>query len=120
MTIYGELLKLYEQCPQRSLSDDLAHYMEHGYVHVGPDFALIGKREGDGWFVHCAIGAGALDKFWQLMPYHLPHIGWAREARGRQEIVWHRTETIKRLIDYARRHHDKFEVRPGLSTPVRS
>ena len=93
------------------------HYVQHGYVHIGPDFALIGEQRGDGWFVHCAIGR--LDKIIEHMPYHLPLVGWAREAHGRQEIEWHRTETIKRLINYARRSHAKFEVRPGLSTNVR-
>lgn len=101
MNAYEELLKLYERCPQRSLNDDIRFHLEHGYVFAAPGYILIGRRVGHGWLIHVAVGTDCFKKFCELMPYWLPHIGWAREHRGnRSEVRWHRTETVFRKVGY--------------------
>lgn len=97
-TIYDEFQKLYTLCPDRNMQDDLMHYLQHGYIFTGPNYLLVGKRINDGWFIHAAVGRGAMAKFIQLMPYYLPFIGWARQMKGR-DVTWHRTETILRRIN---------------------
>ena len=99
--VFNELKKLYDACPQRDMGTDLLYYAEHGYVFSSPFYLLIGKRIGDGWHIHVAIGAGCFEKFCQLMPYWLPYVGWAREQKqGRSEVVWHRTEDVFRKVGY--------------------
>ncbi len=98
LPIWDELVALYDKNPTHNLHEDISHYGEHGYVFFGPDHVLMGKRVGDGWFIHCAVGKGAMRKFWDLMPYYLPNIGWARLSRGRNEVVWHSTDEIARRL----------------------
>lgn len=98
MPIWDEINELYAKMPGYNFQKDLALYIRTGYVFSGPDYFLLGRRVGDGWFIHCAVGEGAMRKFWDLMPYHLPRIGWARPLRGRHEVVWHSTDEIARRL----------------------
>jgi hypothetical protein len=108
-TIWDELQSLYRSCPERSLDADVAHFLQHGYVFSGPTYILMGSRIGTGWHIHCAIGKECLKKFGTLMPYYLPFIGWAREAKGRSEIIWHNTETIFRRLNMQFTNEQLFE-----------
>ena len=92
---YDSLLDLYSKHPQRSLSDDLAFYMREGYVFSAQSYILIGRRIGNGWFVHAAVGVGALEELIRLVPYRLPWIGWARDNGT---IRWHRAEAVEKAI----------------------
>lgn len=96
--IYDQLLALYRQVPERSINEDLEFFLRHGYVFSSPDHLLIGCRIEDAWFIHAAIGRGALRKFFDLMPYYLPYVGWARPQRGRKTVVWHSTDRLKKLL----------------------
>lgn len=109
-TIWEQARKLYERTPI-NLEDDVLEYARNGYVFIGPAYLLIGRRVGDGWYIQCAIGVGAMQKFIELMPYYLPHVGWRREGKYNQECVWYRTETIERKVKaYARRNASSSET----------
>lgn len=96
--MYEKLLELYAKVPSRSLSADLEYFMRTGYVISSPDFVLIGRRIDDGWFVHAAV-AKNLGDLLRAMPYYLPYVGWAREARGRNNIRWHSIEQLRKAYD---------------------
>jgi hypothetical protein len=101
MTPYEELLALYEQRPDLSLQDDLQEYLRDGYIFATPTSIVIGRRVGDGWFVHVATGVGCLKDFCGKMPYWLPYIGWCRAHRPtRQNVRWYRTEKVMRKVGY--------------------
>ena len=100
-TIWDMVNELYRRS-NRSLHEDLEYYMQHGYIFSGPDYCLIGCRIGDGWYIQCAAGVGAMEHFCKFMPYYLPYIGWRREKRN-NEIAWYPTELILRKVNYARR-----------------
>lgn len=102
-TIWEQATELYERT-NITLESDLLEYAKSGYVFASDTYLIMGRRVGDGWYIQCAIGVGALRKFTELMPYYLPHIGWRREKKHSQECVWHRTEAVIRTIkSYARR-----------------
>lgn len=110
MTVYAKLKKFYKQ-NGLCLDKDLREYFRSGYVFSGPEYIFIGRRVGDGWFIRAAIGSGCFKIWTSIMPYHLPYIGWARCAKGRYNVKWHKTEKILRILSYAK-HTDIF---PGTS-----
>lgn len=79
-----------------SLSQDLSDYLRFGYVFASPGLLLLGRpvkaangpewaKEGDAcdaWYVHLAVGQGALAWFVQKMPFHLPLLGWKRDFKN--------------------------------------
>lgn len=69
----------------------------------------MGRRIGEGWYIHAAVGKGAIKTFATLMPYYLPFVGWAREAQGREIVTWHDTETIFRRIGMKLTEQQLFE-----------
>jgi len=101
MSTYEKIRELYETCPELSFSSDFEEYARTGHAHITPSYALLARHVGDGWFIRLAVGVG-FETFWSLMPYRLPYIGWARAARGRSAVVWHRTETVERITKYAK------------------
>lgn len=72
-------------------------YMRTGYVFASADYFVMGKRIGDGWYIHAAAGIGAIETFCRFMPFHLPWIGW--ERRG-GKTRWYRTEKLLRKLHY--------------------
>jgi hypothetical protein len=97
MHICDEIARAYTKMPSRRFVDDVAYCMEHGYVFLGPGYCLMGYQESGGWLILFAAGHGAFRRFFSLMPYYLPRIGWAREIRGKQTIMWHDTERLRKL-----------------------
>lgn len=79
-----------------SLERDLADYLAFGYVYAEPGRLLMGRpvkagnglewlpkgHAGDAWYVHLAVGQGALDWFVRKMPFHLPKLGWRRDFKN--------------------------------------
>lgn len=104
MTPYEKAEKL---LGKKALREQLVECFRVGYAYVGPDYLLLGFRVQSGWFVRLAIGKGALAKFVELMPYRLDYIGWARQFKGRSEVVWHPTEKVLRKIA----QHEKIRIR---------
>lgn len=107
--IHDELKRLYSQCPERNLQEDLCHFLKCGYIFSGPTYLLMGERVGMGWFIHCAIGSNFLQKFAELMPYYLPFVGWAREQHGGKEVTWYKTENVLRRINMKLTPQQEFE-----------
>lgn len=103
-TIWEEAQLLYDRT-SHTLESDIVAYAKHGCVFASDAYLILARRIGEGWYIQAAIGAGALPKFAELMPYYLPYIGWRRERKHNQECVWHRTEQVLRTIkSYARRN----------------
>jgi hypothetical protein len=100
MSAYEQLERFYREHLRTTLARDVRRYAKCGYVFIGPDHVLIGRRHDNGWFIRAAIGVGLFRRFSQLMPYYLPWIGWARVARGRSGVVWHSTDKLLRIVNY--------------------
>ena len=100
-TTWDMVKRLYHEAG-RNITDDLDFYQARGHVFIGDDYFLMGVRVGDGWYVQCAVGD--ITKFAELMPYHLPYIGWRRQKKHNCEVVWYPTEKILRKVNYARRN----------------
>ena len=91
--------------------DDVAAYATHGgYVWISPTCVILGKpvrREGgrpegqwnvknpDAWFVKYAGGRGHLPRFIDVIPFHLPFVGWGRETKGKA-VKWFNLNALKR------------------------
>lgn len=112
MSAYDQLVVLYQDL-KIDLRWDLHTYMHGGYVHVTPEYALIGKSVGCGWFIRAAVGRGYFDVFERIMPYRLPYIGWARGTRGRHEVKWHDTDAVLRAARKA--NYEKLQICPSSS-----
>ena len=79
-----------------SLERDMADYLAFGYVFAEPGRLLLGRpvvaangpewlpegQSGDAWYVHLAVGQGALDWFVSKMPFYLPRLGWRRDFKN--------------------------------------
>jgi len=98
--IYDQIVGLYATTPTRTLQADVLYYLRAGYVFSTPRLFLMGEHVGDGWFIHVAVGVGALKDFCDLMPFYLPWIGWAREADGKHAVMWHKTDKLVRRLGY--------------------
>lgn len=70
---------------------DLGFYLTNGVVVSRPDRFIMAKpivsKDGDDswndekadcWYVHCAVGRGALEWFLMQAPFRLPFIAWRR------------------------------------------
>ncbi len=58
-------------------SEVVADHFLTGYVFAGPDFFLMGKAEGEAWFV--TYFAGNLARALDLIPYPLPFVDFQRD-----------------------------------------
>jgi len=81
-----------------ALQKDLEHYFRIGYVFSTPEYFIMGCAISSGWYVHAAVGAGAIEGFLQFMPYHLPYVGW--ERRGSGKVKWYPTDKLKKKLIY--------------------
>jgi hypothetical protein len=96
-TIWDKVNTLYENS-HRDFYEDFKTCLETGYVFVGPDYFLMGYPvENCGWFV--LVGIGELGKLISLMPYHLPYVGFARDATGCGEVKWYLTSKLKQRYE---------------------
>lgn len=89
---------------------DLGFYLAHGLVVSRPDRFLmakmISKNEGDDswnpqapdcWYVHCAVGKGALEWFLLQAPVRMPFLSWRRFKDGKNSLRTYRTEQFERF-----------------------
>ena len=107
-------MNAYEKAEALVGAKNLRAYMDEcarvGIVHIDSRFVLMGFRVASGWFIRLAVGRGSFARFVELMPYRLEFIGWAREFRGRKEVVWHPTDKVLRKVEQyerIRRNKDK-------------
>lgn len=99
MHAYEQLKRLYEKNHKHCLEEDLLIFSSGGYVHITPQYAILASHwEGmRAWYVHAAVGHGALSKFFELAPFELPHVAFARPLRGRWQVKYYNFQRIKRL-----------------------
>lgn len=99
---------------QVSMCNDIAYHLKHGYIFVGPDYAMWGHavRRDDGlpekqcgvtnpdaWYVRFAVGDGWLRRFFSMMPYPLPYVGWARWEHKRP-VKYFKLDNLQRRLSY--------------------
>jgi len=96
--IYEQLRALYHKAgyEEGSLQKDLEHYLRNGYVFATPECFIMGCQISNGWYVHAAVGVGALETFFRFMPKELPYIGW--ERRGTGIVKWYSVSKLKRKL----------------------
>ena len=97
-TAIQEAAELYEK-HNMVLSDDLTHYLKHGYVFVTPDRVLLARpidlskgqdhwlgdhREGNAWLVKLAVGKHCIPWFLQQIPFYKPFVAWGRDFLNRK------------------------------------
>lgn len=89
---------------------DLGFYLTNGLVVSRPDrflmAKLIVKEEGDdcwnpekpdSWYVHVAVGKGALEWFLLQAPIRMPYLSWRRFKNGKNDLRTYRTEQFERF-----------------------
>ena len=99
--IYDILVQLYASGgrDERALQDDIVYHLQNGYVFATPECFIMGRQLANGWFVHAAVGVGYLETFFNFIPYDLEYIGWEKHD---MPVRWHKTETLKRKINYGK------------------
>ena len=91
-----------ETFPQTKLLTDIMEYASFHYAFCSPNYIILAKVvEGRGWFIHLAVGEGHLTRFFQLAPFKLPFIGFARPEHER-DTRWYQWE---RLYDHCHKKH---------------
>jgi hypothetical protein len=95
---YEQLTELYLRSgyPKGALQEDLEYYLRNGYVFATPEYFIMGRQIHGGWYIHAAVGVGALEGFLHLMPHYLPYVGW--ERRGSGKVKWYPTEQLTRKL----------------------
>ncbi len=89
---------------------DLGFYLTNGLVVSRPDRFLMAKTilasEGDDswnnpnpdtWYVHCAVGKGALEWFLLQAPFRLPKLAWRRFKDSKQTFRIYSTDQFERF-----------------------
>lgn len=108
MTPYEELQAMYlsENGRGMHLLLDIVDFAADGYVHITPQYVLIARHWKDRqcWYIHAAVGRGAMQEFFRLAPFELPNIAFARPFRGRSKVKYYSTAKIKRLICILSKH----------------
>lgn len=74
---------------------DIEYYLRNGYVFTAPEYFVMGRQIHGGWYVHAAVGVGAIEKLLQHLPYYLPYIGWERHGSATR---WYHTEKLSKKL----------------------
>lgn len=114
-SIYEQLEALYKGSSREAgaLQADIEYYLRTGYVFNTPEFFIMGCRISNGWYIHAAVGIGAIEGFLRFMPYHLEYIGW--ERRGSGKTKWYSTEKLKQRL-LRGKHESKSTASSSTST----
>lgn len=96
--IYEQLEALYRASgyDAGALQADLALHLRVGCVFATPGSFIMGREISGGWYIHAAVGVGAIESFIRYMPHYLPYIGW--ERRGTGKVKWYRTDRLIRKL----------------------
>lgn len=99
MSIYEQLETLYDKSgyEKGSLQKDIEYYLRVGYIFSTPESFVMGRQIDAGWYIHAAVGVGAVESFLRYMPYYLPYVGW--ERRG-GKTKWYPTDKLKRKLNH--------------------
>lgn len=96
---YEYLRQLYTRSgyAEGAMQADIEYYLRVGYVYSTPGYFIMGCQIHGGWYIHAAVGVGAIESFIRLMPHYLPYIGW--ERRGTGKVKWYpTTKLVNKLL----------------------
>lgn len=102
---FEQALLLYkkETFPQTKLLTDIMEYAKSHYAYCSPNYIILAKIVEDrSWFIYLAVGKEHLTKFFELAPFELPFIGFARPTHGREDVRWY---PWKNLYDHCHKKH---------------
>lgn len=99
MTPYEQAFNLYQRHDDKSLIHDILTYSREGYVHITPRYIILAAHwsQQHCWYIHLAVGRGAMAEFFRLAPFELPWVAFARPGKGRHDIRYYPTYKLKRL-----------------------
>jgi len=92
---FEQALVLYkkETFPQIKLLTDIMEYAKSHYAYCSPRCIILAKViEDRGWFIYIAAGSDCLMRFFELAPFSMPYVGFARPEKGRDAVKWYRWE----------------------------
>ena len=92
--IIRELERLYANKPAGQLERDIAEFDSSGYVVDCNGCFMLLRVVHRGWLVYCAVCSGGWKQAVEHMPFWLPFVGWAREAKGRTKVKWYLTDRV--------------------------
>lgn len=101
-----------------SLAEDLQNYSTWGSVIITPTRLILGRAilrangikwvlpgaPVDTWFIKYACGEGAMQWFYQQMPFPLPFIAWSRDFRTpgqTRELRFYPTSRLHSILNAA-------------------
>ena len=91
--------------PKENLFTDITHYAINHYAYFSPNYLILAEvvtgPESEGWFIELAIGKNALQRFFEIAPFELPWIGFARPERNRT-TKWYSWNKLKNKICHER------------------
>jgi len=96
-------VSLYEKqgLPKEKLFTDITHYAINHYAYFSPNYLILAEvvtgPESEGWFIELAVGKGALQRFFEIAPFELPWVGFARPERNRT-TKWYSWIKLKNKI----------------------
>lgn len=110
MSPYEQAMKAYRHPSGMTFDEMIAWTYNTGFVFSTPDFFVCGREVAsagaqrlvadpsvtfpglvDAWYVHLA--AGDLGRVWDILPWHLPLIGFDRGG----EVRFYQLEQVRRL-----------------------
>lgn len=106
-----EAKAMYERHGMKHFEQDLQYYLVNGVVISRPDRFLMAKvinstrldddewnpPDADTWYVHCAVGRGALEWFLKQAPIRLPKLAWRRFKNGANRLRCYNTDAFERF-----------------------
>jgi len=90
--ILDQAILLYkkEPFPQTKLLTDIINYATFHHAYFSPTCCILAKVVEDrGWFIYLAVGKGCLQRFFEVAPFEMPWIGFARPEKSREEVKWY-------------------------------
>ena len=101
MNAYEQAQDLYSRYPERSLILDILHYSQNHYCYFSPECIILAEIEEKCiWYIHLAVGVGALSRFVELAPFALPYVRFARPEKGHSEPKLYNWKRLTRLCKH--------------------
>lgn len=116
---YEETLKLYKN-DEDLLRRHINFYARYGIMHCEHNYMFLASlHDEQTWYIHLAVGRGALSVFRHCFPFSLPFVAWRRGFNGDNRLRVHKWDTLERIIDgqrHIKRNGSAVEV-SGLRNP---
>jgi hypothetical protein len=106
----------YDEDSPRTFLEDLAFYMENGYVYSGRDFFIMARpitRRDDGfvldygfnyrnpnaWFVYLAAGKNCLKRFIDIAPFKTEWVCWHKDKAKDFKLKYHKWINYEKKVN---------------------